>query len=146
MIDRFEGSFRWLSNFYACDVPYDGLVYPSAEHAYVAAKTQDAITRVKIQNTETAALVKQLGRKLPLRDNWDSIKIQEMHTIVHSKFTYNTWLRDKLLNTAPHELVEVNWWGDRFWGRDLVGYGNNHLGQILMRVRDSIRGSNEETL
>jgi ribA/ribD-fused uncharacterized protein len=136
MIDRFEGSFRWLSNFYTCDVPYEGIVYPSAEHAYVAAKTTDTHMRVKIAAIETPALVKKFGRTIALRDDWEAIKLQEMRIIVHSKFTHNAWLADKLRNTAPHELVEGNWWGDRFWGRDLAGYGSNHLGQILMEVRD----------
>jgi ribA/ribD-fused uncharacterized protein len=141
MIDRFEGSFRWLSNFYTCDVPYEGLTYPSAEHAYVAAKTLDEATRVQIREIETPAWVKKFGRNLALREDWDAIKIQEMHTIVYSKFTHNAWLRDKLLDTAPHELVEGNWWNDRFWGRDLAGYGSNHLGRILMEVRATLQNS-----
>lgn len=136
MIDRFEGKFRWLSNFYPCDVPYEGLIYPSSEHAFVAAKTLDQSLRLKIQEIETPGWAKKFGRNLELRTNWDSIRIEEMCKIVTAKFTYNLWLRDKLLDTAPHELVEGNYWNDRFWGKDLAGYGENNLGKILMEIRD----------
>ncbi len=136
MIDRFEGKFRWLSNFYPCDVPYEGLIYPSSEHAFVAAKTLDQSLRLKIQEIETPGWAKKFGRNLELRTNWDSIRIEEMRKIVTAKFTYNLWLRDKLLDTAPHELVEGNYWNDRFWGKDLAGYGENNLGKILMEIRD----------
>ena len=136
MIDRFEGKFRWLSNFYPCDVPYEGLLYPSSEHAFVAAKTLDQSLRLKIQEIETPGWVKKFGRNLELRPNWDSIRIAEMKKIVTAKFAYNPWLKDKLLDTAPHELVEGNYWNDRFWGKDLAGYGENNLGKILMEIRD----------
>lgn len=146
MIDRFEGSFRWLSNFYPCTIVFENISYPSAEHAYVAAKTTDIELRIKIAAIETSALVKKFGRNIALRDDWDAIKIQEMRAIVYCKFSQNQWLADKLTDTWPHELVEGNWWGDRYWGRDIAGYGSNHLGQILMQVRDSIRDSNEENV
>jgi hypothetical protein len=39
-------------------------------------------------------------------------------------------------------LVEGNRWGDQFWGVDLrTGLGENHLGKILMKVRDELRSN-----
>lgn len=137
MIDRFDGSFRWLSNFYPCDVPYEDMIYPSAEHAFVAAKTEDHTLRLKIQEIETPGWAKKFGRKLELRPNWNDIRIEEMRNIVSAKFEHNPWLMDKLLDTSPHELVEGSYWNDRFWGKDLAGYGENNLGKILMKIRDS---------
>jgi len=136
LIDRFEGAFRWLSNFYPCDVPYEDMIYPSAEHAFVAAKTEDQTLRLKIQEIETPGWAKKFGRKLELRPNWNDIRIEEMRKIVSAKFEHNPWLMDKLLDTAPHELVEGNYWNERFWGKDLAGYGENHLGKILMEIRN----------
>lgn len=136
MIDRFEGSFRWLSNFYPCDVPYEDMIYPSAEHAFVAAKTLNQELRIKIQDIETPGWAKAFGRKLVLREDWESIRINEMRKIVTAKFNYNPWLMNKLLDTAPHELIEGNYWNDRFWGKDLAGYGENNLGKILMEIRN----------
>lgn len=37
-IAQFQGEYRFLSNFAPCTVTYDGVEYPSVEHAYQAAK------------------------------------------------------------------------------------------------------------
>ena len=145
MIDRFEGKHRWLSNFYECPVEIDGIVYPSAEHAFVAAKTHDKELNPKLATIETPGWAKKFGRNLVLRDNWDSIRVEEMYKVVLAKFTQNEWLANKLIGTWPMELVEGNYWNDRFWGQDLAGYGSNHLGKILMQVREQLlEKSNEE--
>jgi predicted NAD-dependent protein-ADP-ribosyltransferase YbiA (DUF1768 family) len=57
---------------------------------------------------------------------------------VYAKFVCNPRLQRMLLDTSDAELVEGNWWGDRFWGT-FRGAGRNHLGKILMRVRDELR-------
>ncbi len=57
-----------------------------------------------------------------------------------AKFTQNPDLLSKLLATGDAELIEGNTWGDRVWGVDLYrGAGENHLGKILMRIRDELR-------
>ena len=135
MIDRFEGKHRWLSNFYECPVTYEGRIYPSAEHAFVAAKTEDEELRAKIALIEIPSWAKKFGKTLELREGWEAIRINEMRKIVYAKFTGNTWLANKLIETWPHDLVEGNYWNDRFWGQDLAGHGSNNLGKILMEVR-----------
>jgi predicted NAD-dependent protein-ADP-ribosyltransferase YbiA (DUF1768 family) len=37
-ITEFQGEFRWLSNFFPVQIEYEGLTYPSVEHAYQAGK------------------------------------------------------------------------------------------------------------
>ena len=38
-----------------------------------------------------------------------------------------------------------NTWGDTCWGVDLrTGQGENHLGRILMKVREELAGSGQE--
>src|SRR5579864_2083948 len=39
-VKGFFGDFRWLSNFHDCPVYFEGLLYPSSENAYQAAKVQ----------------------------------------------------------------------------------------------------------
>lgn len=39
IIAKFEGNYRFLSNFSPCFVKLDGVTYPSIENAYQAAKT-----------------------------------------------------------------------------------------------------------
>ena len=38
-INRFNGDYIFLSNFYPVEVEYNGILYPSVEHAYQAQKT-----------------------------------------------------------------------------------------------------------
>jgi ribA/ribD-fused uncharacterized protein len=137
MIYEFKNSYHFLSNFYLHPVTFEGITYPSSEHAYVAAKTLDVEKRLEIANVETAGKVKRLGRALDLRPDWEEVKVDIMRTIVREKFK-DPVLRSKLARTAPHELVEGNWWNDRFWGQCPVGVGENWLGRILMEIRDEI--------
>lgn len=136
-ITQFDGKNRYLSNFFSCPVPYEGLIFPSSEHAFVAAKTVDPETRLRIVVCPSPGEVKKLGLAIPLRPDWEQIKLQEMEKIVRIKFTHNRILGIQLRLTGDAELVEGNWWGDKFWGV-YEGVGENHLGKILMKIRSEL--------
>lgn len=133
MIDRFDGEYRFLSNFYPANVTFEDMSFPSVEHAYVAAKTLDRNERVRICYLTTGA-AKRYGRTLKLRPDWEDIKIEVMGNLVLQKFTRHPHLKKMLLATGDQELVEGNHWGDTFWGV-CKGKGQNVLGRILMLVR-----------
>jgi len=132
-IMRFDGVYRFLSNFYYCDVYYDSVRYKSSEHAYQAAKTSDINLREAIRECNTPGDAKKLGRKLPLRTDWDDVKLNEMYKILKSKFS-NPKLKKMLVDTGSEELIEGNNWGDVYWGV-CIGRGENNLGKLLMKVR-----------
>lgn len=135
MISSFSGKHFFLSNFYPCSVSYEGIVFPSSEHAYVAAKSDDIRDREYIATISSAGKAKQYSRRLILRDGWDSIRLGVMRDIVSIKFSSDHYLRDSLINTGSEELVEGNYWGDTFWGQSPIGTGQNNLGKILMEIR-----------
>jgi ribA/ribD-fused uncharacterized protein len=137
-IDRFEGTWYFLSNFSASPVEMDGLIYPTVEHAYQAAKTFNTNNRVKIQKALTPGLAKKLGRKVPMRSDWDDVKISIMENLIEKKFAPGTKLASDLLLTMDAELIEGNWWNDTFWGV-CNSKGHNHLGKILMKRRASLK-------
>lgn len=134
-IVEFRGEYRFLSNFYPAEVELDGKEYPSVEHAFQAAKTLNPLSRARIHVCETAGGAKRLGKTVPLREDWEEVKIDVMTNLVTQKFSRHPELKEKLLATGDRELVEGNWWGDTFWGV-CRGTGENHLGKILMQVRD----------
>jgi len=134
MIQEFQGDHRFLSNFWPTLVCFDGEVYPTAEHAYQAAKCRNKTDCTKIRDARTPAQAKRFGRLVPIRADWESIKEEVMETVVQEKFRANSFLQQKLLETKDQELIEGNWWGDRYWGV-CRGMGKNRLGIILMRVR-----------
>lgn len=133
-IRSFMGPYRFLSNFWLAEVSLDGVVYPSVEHAYVAAKTLDLGVRAAIAEVDTPGKVKRMGRKLVLRDDWEDVKLQVMEDLLRQKFAPGTALRTQLDLTGSSHLEEGNTWGDTFWGV-CRGVGENHLGKLLMKIR-----------
>lgn len=137
MIAEFNGQYRFLSNFYPCIVQYEGVQYPSVEHAYQAAKTLDTAAREVIRSCRKAGDAKRTGQGVVLRPDWEAVKIEVMRDLLWMKFS-NDALQELLLATGDEELIEGNWWGDRFWGV-CKGVGENHLGKLLMEIREGLR-------
>lgn len=138
-ITRFSGEWRFLSNFYPVPlVDGNGTVFDSVEHAYQAYKSADRSTDAQFAGI-TAAAAKALGRRLPLRRDWDTYKLRLMKALVMQKFSRHPALRERLLATEDRPLIEGNTWNDTFWGV-CRGHGHNHLGRILMEVRETLKG------
>ena len=167
-IREFRGAYLFLSNFYPWDgrremcepvwMEFDGIKYPSAEHAYQAQKyglgadgeigqaLKERIARMTEYSggKNPAARAKKAGRDAMLpweRGVWDEQKDDIMYRVVLAKFTQSWSLRRLLMNTSNAHLEEGNWWGDRYWGVSPAGSGRglNRLGEILMRVREELR-------
>jgi len=138
----FRGQYRFLSNFWPCTIHMDAFIYPSVEHAYQAAKSLDLAYRERIRDAYTASVAKNIGRRMTLRPGWEDMKLEVMYQLVRQKFTNDNEdsrsLKVQLLATGDSELCEGNTWGDMYWGT-VGGVGMNHLGRILMRVREELR-------
>jgi len=141
MITEFRGKYAFLSNFYPCAVEYEGLIFPTVEHAYQAAKTLNLGERLAIRNCETPGKAKRMGRAVTLRKNWNSIKLDVMLGLLRQKFGYPVLL-GMLLATGNEHIQEGNDWGDRFWGVS-GGVGENHLGRLLMQVRNELQAQHD---
>ncbi|QIG70764.1 swarming motility YbiA-like protein [Rhizobium phage RHph_I1_18] len=136
-ITSFSGEFSFLSNMHPTDgIVYVSVTYPTVEHAYVAAKTTDPELRRQVLEIANPRMAKKFGRTFDLRPGWEEMKLSLMNDFVRQKF--NSSLKHKLLSTNSRWLIEGNWWGDRFWGV-CKGVGLNHLGHILMTVREELR-------
>lgn len=137
MIDHFRGDFAFLSNFFPSTFRYEGHTYPTVEHAYATNKTLVESERDVVRRAKTPGEAKKLGRSVTLRPDWDKIKINLMREFIRLKFE-NPLLREMLLATGEADIIEGNYWNDRFWGV-CRGQGENWLGKILMEVRTDIR-------
>jgi ribA/ribD-fused uncharacterized protein len=136
MINNFRGKYAFLSNFYSCSVEFCGMTFGSVESAYQAAKTDDMEERIKFTKYDSRT-AKREGKKLKIRSQWNSIKLTVMYNLLLRKF-YDPELRQKLLDTGDEDLIEGNTWGDTYWGV-CDGIGENHLGKLLMKVREHYR-------
>jgi len=134
VIAGFTGEHAFLSNFHPSPLDYEGLTYPTVEHAFQAAKSTDAADRLRISLTAKPGQAKRLGRRVALRPDWERVKLGVMLGLLRLKFE-RPELRQMLRETGSAELIEVNGWGDRYWGQDRQGNGQNHLGELLVQVR-----------
>lgn len=138
-IKSFKGKNGFLSNYYECDVLYDGIHYKSAEAAFQAQKCENPEDRKKFA-VLSASESKKLGRRVKLRSDWGRNKFIIMEQIVKAKFEQNPELAKRLIDTGDAPLLEGNSWGDTTWGVDSkTGIGSNNLGVILMDTRDELK-------
>jgi len=137
MISSFKGRYDFLSNFYPCIIPWNGGKYSSVEHAYQATKCVFPKDRERIRKAPTPKVAKEIGRKVAIVPWWEDIKVDVMRELLIKKFRRYE-LKKRLLKTGDEELVEGNWWGDRFWGV-CRGRGENWLGRLLMETRQFYR-------
>jgi len=134
-INSFSGKWRFLSNFSPANVKLDDAEYLTVEAAYQAAKTLNKKERTQIRKAATPFIAKELGGKVTLRTDWEDVKLVVMEDLLRQKFAA---FRDdyfKLIQTYDRELIEGNTWHDTFWGV-CDGKGKNHLGLLLMRIRN----------
>lgn len=137
LIDCFDGDYAFLSNFYNAPVIFNGIKFKNSEAAFQAQKCVNREDCAKFADLE-AGKAKRLGRRIELRPDWEDVKLVIMYQIVFAKFSQNPELAEKLKNTGYAYLIEGNYWNDRYWGV-CNGEGENHLGLILMHVRETLR-------
>ena len=140
-ITSFREEYFFLSNFYEAPVEFGGLRYLNNEAAFQAQKCMSEEEKLEFTYLP-AAKTKRRGRQVKLRPDWETIKTELMEKIVREKFRQNPQLAAMLINTGDRKLIEGNTWHDTFWGVDAsTGKGENHLGKILMKIRDELKTS-----
>ena len=143
-ITSFRGEYAFLSNFYPHPIEIDGDIYPTNEHAFQALKTDDPAERQRVREAKTPASAKSLGKRVTLREGWDTARFEVMERVVRAKFS-DLALAEMLRATGGQELIEGNAWRDTTWGcvlgKDGSWKGRNELGKILMRVREEVAGA-----
>jgi ribA/ribD-fused uncharacterized protein len=143
MITEFQNKYRWLSNFAPVKIKLDGLEFPSVEHAYMSAKSDDTEWKKFCSNPNNkAGDVKRQSRNITLKEDWDEVRLEVMKECVNQKFSQEPY-RTKLLETGTQHLQEGNQWNDKFWGVCLkTNKGENYLGKLIMDVRFKLQGAN----
>jgi len=143
MINKFEGKYAFLSNFYASVVQEDGITYPTIEHYFQAQKTLNPFERKEIAAAATPGQAKRAGRNVTLREDWEEVKDDVMLQGLRLKFNIEE-LANMLIATGDAALIEGNWWCDNTWGSCACPkcentVGENRLGKLLMQVREEIK-------
>ena len=142
MINKFEGEFEFLSNFYESPISDGKMEMPTVEHYFQAAKTANKYDYIVIATSRTPGEAKRKGRRTIMREDWEEVKLSVMKEALRKKFAIPE-LRQKLIATGPEYLEEGNWWHDNFWGvchceKCQDKRGQNNLGKLLMEIRAEI--------
>ena len=136
----FVNEIDWMHNNYPVDIKVGGLVYPTVEHAYQAAKFDDLNIKQKIADLPASKVkkAKDIGRKTKrINPEWDHIKATVMKMLIRQKFFSREDLGLLLINTGNAAIVfKSN--SDIFWGRTGTDEycGDNVLGEILEEIRE----------
>jgi ribA/ribD-fused uncharacterized protein len=135
-----KNEFGEFSNFAAFPFSLDGQEWPTSEHYFQAQKFALADYREQIRQAPSPMIAARLGRsrKIPIRSDWEEVKLQIMRAAVRQKFAAHAALTKLLLSTGDEELIEAAP-NDSYWGCGADGAGQNWLGRILMELRDELR-------
>jgi ribA/ribD-fused uncharacterized protein len=137
---EFKGEYRFLSNFWPAMVSGPGgRVYPTVEHAYQASKSLDPSVWSEVRALPGAGSAKNYGRHIDVRPDWNAVRLGIMESLLRQKFAPGSELAARLV-AIDGTIEEGNSWGDTFWGISLHTFeGENHLGRLLMDIRDELR-------
>lgn len=151
-ISRFKGDNFFLSNFYTSPITieYRGEKYVMAtgEHCFQGMKVAATIWTPEkasewlkaVSDAPTPSKSKYLGRSIQIDvKKWNEMAFVCMQRTQELKYSQNPELREKLLSTGDRELIEGTDWGDKLWGVDEKGEGQNLLGKILMELRSKMK-------
>lgn len=139
-----EKPYGAFSNLYRRTMVFEGVEYPTSEHAYQAGKARKESVREWLMAAPSPSLLAMAAHGLYVWDiapDWSKTKFDRMRGVLRAKFSQHEDLRELLLSTGNTRLVEkatVDNSVNRLWG-EVNGVGKNMLGQMLMELREELR-------
>jgi ribA/ribD-fused uncharacterized protein len=135
---REEDAYGEFSNFAAFPIFVDGEWWPTSEHYFQTQKYQTEALRDWVHYAPSPMEAANRGRnpKIPKRDDWEDVKDGLMEKALLDKYSRYPNLKKLLILTGHSQIFEhtVN---DCYWADCGNRTGKNHLGLLLMKIRDS---------
>lgn len=136
----YTGEWYCFDNFSAFTVYWRDQLWPTAEHAYQAAKYTDPAVISLIRLASSAHEAKKIGNdpqySALIRPDWGKeVKRSIMEEILRAKFSQHEYVQKKLRESRGKILVEDSN-RDHLWGRGQDWNGENWLGELWMKLQD----------
>ena len=150
----FSGPTAFPSNLSPADFVFHKTPYTSTEQGYqhlFATHHLEFDIAEKIMKTTNTWDIKKLTENIVADPEWDRISPHKLYELKKGKYDQNPPLRKRLIETAPHRLVEGSkskkWGGgapfsDPIYDQGIVP-GHNKFGDTLTRHRDELIASLE---
>ena len=138
-----QKELEFLSNFTEYPIHYMDRIWNTPENLYQFMKLPDELKEKYKDNYPKIkpSTAKQYGKKRPLRQDWDSIKLKTMFNILNLKYEQYPELKKKLMNIEG-DIIEYNTWKNTYWGYDInLKKGKNYLGKLHMYFRECFRNN-----
>jgi predicted NAD-dependent protein-ADP-ribosyltransferase YbiA (DUF1768 family) len=138
--------YGWLGNMAAFPCHYEGTTWRTSEALFQSLRFSDTTIREAIRAEKSP-----MGAKMKAKSFKEHIVVEpcspadldNMWLCIRLKFDQHPVLKDKLLRTGEHEIVEDigsrNGTRHLFWGSKKVNgvwQGQNNMGKLLMELRD----------
>lgn len=131
-----------LNNWSAHAVRIWDKIFPSVEHGFHYRKFSETAPEIAVAilaaPSPWAAMQIERKNQDKRRKDWQAVKLGIMTELVQAKVAQNEDVKACLLKTDTKKIVENSPW-DTFWGIGEDGLGQNHMGKILMEIRDTLR-------
>ena len=136
VISSFKEEYDFLNNRFGCSFMWQGIRYNNVESAFHASKYTNEAERRVLSRMSAEKVVKKSMECTPSIE-WEESKLDIMESILLAKYDQNPNLKNRLIETEGRILINGNNKHETYWGVDLYSWrGENHLGKILMSIRD----------
>ncbi len=140
-----QEGFEFLSNMRLYPIQALGTRFRASENLYQFSKLPKELREEYIHRFPKMHpfVARKITRKLPVREDWEEIKLKVMFDVLRLKFYQHPYLLRQLLHIEG-PLCEFNTWRDTYWGYDInLQKGHNYLGKLLMLLRDAWKEKKE---
>ena len=113
------------------------------------------VAKLNKYQPESAEPADKADRIAILTPDWEKRKLGIMNFVLRTKFAPGSEMAELLLKTGIRPLLEGNYWHDNYWGSCEPRFqrtdrtsrctstcakpGTNHLGRLLMAIREDLR-------
>ena len=122
----FSGPSAFLSHMYNCDFTFDNTPYTSVEqglHHIHATHDLEFEMAETIMDLYNAVDIKDVAKSLSDSEEWNKMAPKVLQQLNQAKYDQNPDLKQKLIETAPHPIVEATvdtkWGGSCPFGLDI---------------------------